>query len=566
MVGMFPTILIGIKNYYPYDLNQRTLTMAKRSSFQRRAGVVLAVFLIATFISITTVYTKTVTLEKRPDIVMIDLPIEPGGDKMPGVQFLHDLHLKALEGKKDCSACHFQNDNKLVFNFKRLKNTDVKTDMDIYHDNCINCHKETLSSGNPAGPVTGDCRSCHKTTSNVVSSWQPINIDKSLHYRHESSKLIQPIFMEEKVNCCACHHKYDKVSQKTFYKKGEEETCLYCHKSEDTKDARSLRSASHDSCINCHKRQKSRSQEAGPVNCKGCHDSAEQMKIKTVKKIPRIKRNQPDEILLASWMAKETITKDSVKKQMNPVAFNHKNHEENSASCKSCHHASLQRCGECHIETGVKKGGYVPLEKAMHNSVTQKSCMGCHRKAQTAKNCAGCHAMMPEKNFAQANCEKCHTVDKRAIRNLPMNKRAKTELARKTLKATSLSSAMISDDLIPETVTINTMMKEYKAAKFPHRRIVKKLAANMKKDKMANFFHGEATNLCTGCHHNSPASVQPPRCASCHGSSFKAEGDGRPGLKGAYHGQCITCHKLMKIEKPSATDCISCHKKNIQPS
>jgi len=33
------------------------------------------------------------------------------------------------------------------------------------------------------------------------------------------------------------------------------------------------------------------------------------------------------------------------------------------------------------------------------------------------------------------------------------------------------------------------------------------------------------------------------------------------GLKGAYHGQCMTCHQRMGIEKPLSTDCTACHPK-----
>ena len=36
---------------------------------------------------------------------------------------------------------------------------------------------------------------------------------------------------------------------------------------------------------------------------------------------------------------------------------------------------------------------------------------------------------------------------------------------------------------------------------------------------------------------------------------------GRPGLKAAYHGQCMTCHKEMKLEKPASTNCVACHEK-----
>ncbi|MCP4020221.1 MAG: cytochrome c3 family protein, partial [Desulfobacteraceae bacterium] len=63
-----------------------------------------------------------------------------------------------------------------------------------------------------------------------------------------------------------------------------------------------------------------------------------------------------------------------------------------------------------------------------------------------------------------------------------------------------------------------------------------------------------------GCHHNSPASLTPPKCSSCHGKSSDLKAD-KPGLKGAYHGQCITCHQKMEVKTVLPTDCTKCHEK-----
>ncbi len=550
--------------------------MVKLSSFQFRAGIILTVILIIALIGMVNVHSEAGTDKRRSDIVTIDLPALPGGEQMPAVQFFHDLHTETLKGKKDCKACHQQKDNQLVFKFKRLEDSNTNKDMNIYHDNCIDCHKETadvqyksflLLADNRSGPVSGDCRSCHNSSSKSGSSRQPVSFDKSLHYRHESAKLIKPINATDEVNCSACHHKYDKDAKKTIYKKGEEEACGYCHKPQKTPEASSIRSASHNSCVNCHQQLADQSQKAGPVNCKGCHDSAEQKKIKVVESVPRLKRNQPDSVLLASWLADSDISEETLKRYMKPVAFNHKGHEEKALNCRTCHHESLQRCGECHTETGDEKGGYISLEQAMHSGKTEKSCMGCHKEAKTAKNCAGCHTLMPDKDFTEVTCSKCHAADKGEIGSMPMNDEKKMELAKKTLDAASILYPMVSDELIPEEVTIKVMVDKYDGAVFPHRKMIHKLASGIKENKMAEFFHGEKTTLCMGCHHNSPASTQPPKCASCHGKPFKTTAqDGRPGLKGAYHGQCISCHQVMKIEKPAATDCTECHKKRtIKP-
>ncbi len=500
----------------------------------------------------------------RPDIIMIDMRPVPGGEKMPAVQFLHDLHTEALAGEKGCSACHPQNDNTYNFKFKRSQDGDPETDMTIYHDNCVGCHQDSLDSGKGGGPLSGDCRSCHNRKPTATSARQPVPFDKSLHYRHASSSFMVTDSGAENTTCEACHHKYDQELQKTVYVKGKEETCRYCHHPTQTKDVRSLRAASHVACINCHQQKIDASQKAGPVNCGGCHDSTEQKKIKIVKEVPRLKRNQPDAVLMASWMKRPDPDAASVDNQLGAVAFNHQTHETKTPKCTTCHHQSLERCSQCHTETGHKKGGFVRLESAMHAPQTEKSCRGCHRRAQKSPKCAGCHGSIPARKFADMACNNCHTVGQTGSGVLAMSELEQADLARETLNAASLKPIIPSDEQIPETVTIKSMVDKYEAATFPHRRIIRKLAAGMREDRMARFFHTEPTTMCMGCHHNSPASARPPKCAACHGESYIAGIAGRnerPGLKGAYHGQCIACHQIMKIVEPKANNCTGCHKK-----
>jgi hypothetical protein len=113
---------------------------------------------------------------------------------------------------------------------------------------------------------------------------------------------------------------------------------------------------------------------------------------------------------------------------------------------------------------------------------------------------------------------------------------------------------------IPEKVTIRVLSKDYEPVELPHRKIVLTLADGLKESELAKYFHTDIGTLCQGCHHNSPAALKPPQCASCHGQPFQ-EGDlFRPGLMAAYHQQCMGCHDQMKIEKPAARDCAGCHK------
>jgi hypothetical protein len=114
---------------------------------------------------------------------------------------------------------------------------------------------------------------------------------------------------------------------------------------------------------------------------------------------------------------------------------------------------------------------------------------------------------------------------------------------------------------IPETVMIDTLMNKYEPVKLPHRKIVQSMVVNINNNKLANFFHHEKGTVCQGCHHNSPAAKEPPKCISCHGKPFNAKDPFKPGLMAAYHRQCMECHKAMGIKKPVSTDCTACHQK-----
>jgi hypothetical protein len=536
--------------------------MAKSSSRQQWKNGLWAIFLILALIGLVSGHSESSVENQRPDIIMIDLPAIPGGEYMPAVQFFHDRHTEALKGQKNCTACHQQKDDQLVFMFKRLENTSTQEDMEIYHSNCMGCHMDTAAAGKPAGPVTGDCRSCHKATPSKTSSRRPINFDKSLHYRHVSAKTIRPTQAPFDVNCSACHHKFDKSTQKTVYLKGKEESCQYCHKEEKTDEARSLQSASHDACVNCHQQLATQGVKAGPVNCQGCHDSAAQQSIERVKDVPRMQRNQPDVALLASWATSADFSDPSQIPHMNPVAFNHIRHEASVASCKSCHHASLGKCSQCHTATGDEKGGFITIEQAMHNRESNNnSCIGCHAQTQASPNCAGCHNLIGRRPIPESTCNTCHAVDKTALKASLSNSEAMRALAQKVIDTRPTSFEMLRPDQIPEKVTINAMADKYEPAVLPHRKIVNTLASQIKDNRMATLFHGERETLCMGCHHNSPATTQPPKCAACHGEAYRTKhNDGRPGLLGAYHGQCIACHQAMEIDKPAATDCTACHK------
>jgi hypothetical protein len=70
--------------------------------------------------------------------------------------------------------------------------------------------------------------------------------------------------------------------------------------------------------------------------------------------------------------------------------------------------------------------------------------------------------------------------------------------------------------------------------------------------------HAEMVGMgqgCATCHHYSPSGKFPP-CRECHGQTASSTQNLRkPGLKGAYHRQCLGCHREWSHE----TKCVVCH-------
>ncbi len=518
--------------------------MSKVKSFQLILFAMIVLSALFPFLGQTS--TKN-SGDKRPDRIIIQLEAGLKKNEMPAAGFLHDLHTKAEEGK--CASCHVEKDNAFVFKFKR---DSEKASKDFYHDKCIACHSEKKAAGKAFGPDAADCRTCHSGLKPETSSWNKINFNKSLHFIHESSVEIKGLTQSEKDNCSRCHHKYNEKSKEIYYEKGQEESCAYCHKDKRVENIRSIREASHDACVKCHQTMKGKNIAAGPVTCDGCHDIEKQQKIKKVADVPRMKRSQPDETAITGWKADA----QNVKNFMKAVPFNHKAHEKTSESCKACHHDTLKKCKECHsAEGGDIKGGFISLEQAMHKEGSDRSCIGCHNKAAENSDCAGCHYNKKDGKENQEACKTCHSLSPEKLKSSDPVQIAKTALS-------DLSSkyAKIETDKIPETIAIEVLSKEYMPSKFPHRKIVQAIFQRVEKSEMAKVFHTDQASMCVGCHHNSPKSLEPPKCASCHSKNGPGQ-DGRPGLKGAYHGQCITCHQKMKVEAVAATDCVKCHEK-----
>lgn len=562
--------------------------MDKQRPLLRLAGVLCVLALLTVFgIEVSgAMETASAQTQARPDIYTIDTMADYGALELPAVTFLHDKHTEALaKDGKDCTACHIKKDGKLSLKFGRVEDTTAAEIKNIYHENCFTCHAETKAAGKESGPQDGQCRSCHAAKPEAVSSRMEAGFDNALHARHFGSEAIK--VAGEQDNCGACHHVYDKGAEKTVFKKGEESSCRTCHDTEPRTDeelgltVRSLSTAAHEQCVSCHLDMQAKKQDTGPVLCKGCHGALGQSKtaennrmaIKEVGgKVPSLPMEGKPEATLILPKAEA----DGKTLNMPPVAFDHSKHEAANDTCRVCHHQGLKSCAECHTTAGSEEGDFVTLSDAMHAKQSERSCVGCHAVKQQDPSCAGCH-WMDNKTAppADESCGKCHQELPEQLRTEGIGSEgfAPTKDEKAIYGAMMLESGRpqpetIRTEDIPETVKIGSIAKEYEPSEFPHRKVVLKLMEGMKDNSLATAFHSGEVSMCQGCHHNSPKSLTPPRCGSCHAAPFAESAPGRPGLKAAYHGQCISCHKemgiteLMKGSEPVAAEsCVACHDK-----
>lgn len=100
----------------------------------------------------------------------------------------------------------------------------------------------------------------------------------------------------------------------------------------------------------------------------------------------------------------------------------------------------------------------------------------------------------------------------------------------------------LSPALGPSVVILNELEDLYVPVRFDHR----------KHATMAGMSGG-----CETCHHYTPPDAEHPECKSCHPVSIVHEDIAQPGLKGAYHRQCMSCHTEWDVD----TKCEICHEK-----
>ena len=520
-------------------------------------------------------------------------------DRAP-VVFDHDTHTKVLlkDNPLNCALCHvikekdpsFGNSEVGVFKFpkKAVEMNDKAAIMYGYHNECISCHKKMRSEGKKSGPEIGMCGKCHdrKARPRKVSwSWKPMFNYKD-HAKHVETvnKLKDPAgfniagavpvegtLKDTNKNCMICHHVYDEKLKKLYYKSDTENECSACHKSTGQKGVRSIADVSHAACIGCHMkvaetiskdpkalfledRNKGDQKKSGPIDCKGCHGEHKTIPLKEIAALPRLERGQKDVMDLTFQEKSNSQTVPGLVPRMQATPFNHKSHEPRVQFCNSCHHYSLEKCSSCHTLQGDNaKGGGISYEQAFHLMSAKVSCAGCHQTTVTSQKCYGCHQWRQTSVLPQSTCPVCHKGPSQGkIAEVP---------------PITLS---LDKDKFPDKVTIKGLEKEFKAVDFPHAKIANKLNSISNDNSLARTFHaskGQMT-ICFGCHHRMEASGnQPnkfPACATCHGKPFDPKDPGRLGTLGAYHRQCIGCHKAMD-QKPLGLECVKCHAEKDGP-
>lgn len=134
------------------------------------------------------------------------------------------------------------------------------------------------------------------------------------------------------------------------------------------------------------------------------------------------------------------------------------------------------------------------------------------------------------------DCKKCHTCNQPSLRDPCLVSCPRTETAHQT------GTHVLRD--APDSMLLSQLADLYQPVHFNH-----KVHASM----------AQMGTDCATCHHFSPAGEIPP-CRDCHSSSSESTDLKKPNLKGAYHRQCLSCHR----EWSHDTKCVLCHIPNAE--
>jgi len=511
--------------------------------------------------------------------ILLSLPGLEGGLKRPAVSFDHEKHTRAL-GESNCRTCHPDSlDNSLVFTFpKNPPDTDDEEAlMNAWHNTCISCHTERGGEAKPAGPLTcgechvraatrtpakhvpilpsyyepvrdtyhGECRACHNEPARTaqdapVLDWKKFQVlqgsppepqipqadfDYQRHALHTST-------LDK--DCGLCHYLSEKKHQ-ALADEGREPQCRDWQLEPNPEGSRREQDFAHARCVNCHfKRTAAREEKSGPLLCSECHTRSARAPDEMLD-VARSDCEQKEKILIHS--NESTI--------MDAVPFNHAEHQLRTQACQDCHHNGIQACHECHTVNGDEKAEFVTLAQAFHREDSNRSCVGCHETRKKKPECAGCHQQLPSSLTAASACVTCHSGSLEALNQK---------------RSAAPPENLIAPD-VQETWQIEKLGETYKKVTFNHLEITRTLAAVCNASPLANYFHTDDMALCAGCHHYSPLEPRKPvpGCRTCHDAKA-VNVSGRPDLMGAYHQQCLGCHRQTGgTEEKMPQTCDGCH-------
>ncbi|MCK5124896.1 MAG: cytochrome c3 family protein [candidate division Zixibacteria bacterium] len=128
-------------------------------------------------------------------------------------------------------------------------------------------------------------------------------------------------------------------------------------------------------------------------------------------------------------------------------------------------------------------------------------------------------------------CKRCHSCDN-PTEDSPCIHVCPTKASKHFTSEHLLSEA-------PDTIVLDHIMKQFEPVRFDHKSHAKMSQMN---------------SSCKTCHHYSPKDRIPP-CHECHGAEDNPNNLRQPSLKGAYHRQCMSCHR----EWSHDTKCVVCH-------
>jgi len=131
------------------------------------------------------------------------------------------------------------------------------------------------------------------------------------------------------------------------------------------------------------------------------------------------------------------------------------------------------------------------------------------------------------------DCARCHSCD----RPTPDNRCLLFACTRQRMWRQAI---FLPDYQGPDVIILDELEDAYLPVPFDHKGHA----------EMAEMAEG-----CVTCHHNTPRGQQHPACKTCHDVSPAQADIDKPALRGAYHQQCLNCHREWINER----DCDVCH-------